>query len=96
MPAKARPAAEATACCSAIPTSMTRAGNSSLIGPRPTGCSIAAVMATRSSRWRASFSTSSENTDVQPNRAGTTGSPVSGWMTPTAWKRSAMSSRAGW
>ena len=44
-PPKAIPAADVAACCSAIPTSNTRVGNSAANGARPTGWSIAAVMA---------------------------------------------------
>ena len=94
-PSYAIPAAQAAASCSAIPTSMTRPGNASCSGPRPTGRIMAAVTPTTSSRSRAMRTISSANTLVHPNRAGATGSPVSGWIGPTAWKRSAMSSSAG-
>jgi hypothetical protein len=71
-------------------------GISSASGARPTGASIAAVTPTTSSRSRAIDTISSAKTAVYPNREGETGSPVSGWIFPTAWKWSAMSSSAGW
>ena len=49
----AMPAAAVTACCSAMPTSRNRSGNSAWNGSRPVGPGIAAVMATTSGRWRA-------------------------------------------
>ena len=89
------PAAEVRACCSAMPTSMTRSGMASARGWSPTGCCMAAVMATIRSSARARDTISSANTAVHPKRSGTTGSPVSGWMRPTAWKRSATWFSAG-
>ena len=46
----ARPAAEVAACCSAMPTSKVRSGNRAWNWCSPTGCIIAAVIATTS--WR--------------------------------------------
>ena len=42
----AMPAAEVTACCSAMPTSTNRSGKRASKGSRPVGPGIAAVMAT--------------------------------------------------
>ena len=94
-PSKAIPAQAVTACCSAMPTSMTRSGNASCMGPSPTGSIIAAVTPTTSSRSRATRRISSAKTAVHPKRWGAIGNPVSGWIRPTAWNRSAMSSSAG-
>jgi hypothetical protein len=47
-PPEANPAAEVTACCSAMPTSKHRSGNRSRNGSRPVLSGIAAVMATTS------------------------------------------------
>ncbi len=48
MPASASPAANVTACCSQIPTSKKRSGNSFAKFSRPVDDAIAAVMATTS------------------------------------------------
>ena len=56
---------------------------------------IAAVMATTSGRRRPMRTSSSANTLVHSNLDGATGSPVSGWILPTAWNRSATSCSAG-
>ena len=64
-PPSARPAADVTACCSAIPTSNMRSGNRSREFESPVGPGIAAVIATMSSRRSAWAISSSENTDVQ-------------------------------
>ena len=89
------PAAEVAACCSAMPTSNVRSGNACAKGLSPTGSSIAAVIATTSDLRRPIWTISSAKTLVQPKRDGATGSPVSGWIFPTAWKRSATSCSAG-
>ena len=47
-PARAMPAAEVTACCSAIPTSKVRSGKTRWNPSSPVGYSIAAVTATMS------------------------------------------------
>ena len=49
-PAMAMPAAAVTACCSAMPTSRKRSGNSAWKGSSPVGPGMAAVMATTSGR----------------------------------------------
>ncbi|CPU66087.1 Uncharacterised protein [Mycobacteroides abscessus] len=72
-----------------------RSGKACENGLRPTGSSIAAVIATTSDRRRPIWTISSAKTLVQPKRDGATGSPVSGWILPTAWKRSATSCSAG-
>ena len=46
MPAFASPAANSTACCSAMPTSKKRFGSSSQNGPSPVAVPMAAVIAT--------------------------------------------------
>src|SRR5512132_1009940 len=64
MPCVARPAAMVTACCSQMPTSMSRCGNSLNSGSRPVPPGIAAVIATvRSSLFRISRTVSAK-TDV--------------------------------
>ncbi len=57
---------------------------------------IAAVMATTSLRSWPSLTISSPKTEVQSAPEEAIGRPVSGWILPTAWKRSASSCRAGW
>ena len=90
------PAALANACCSAMPTSKTRSGWRSAISFRPTGISMAPVMPTMSGRSSAMSAISWPKTLVQDCASGrSTGSPVSGSMTPTAWNWSASSARAG-
>ncbi len=82
-PAIASPAAEVTACCSAMPTSNQRSGNASAKVCRPVERSIAAVIATTSSRSAPMRVSSSENTDVQLGPlAG--GFPVAG-STGSVW-----------
>jgi hypothetical protein len=83
-PPVASPAADTAACCSAIPTSHTRSGNLSANFARPTGCSMAAVIATTSSRASPIRTISSPNTEVQEGPLdGARGSQVSGSITPT-------------
>ena len=84
----ARPAAEVTACCSAMPTSKVRSGNRAWKVCRPTGCIIAAVRATMSLRSAPSATISSENESVQI-RPFDGPSPVSGSNGPTWWNWSA-------
>ena len=83
-----------TACCSAIPTSKTRSGWSSANSLSPVGMSIAAVIATTSSRSRATPSRASPNSSVQIRPLTCSGNPVSGLIRSTAWNRSASSLRA--
>ena len=79
-----------------MPTSQTRSGYAAANFPSPTGCSIAAVRATTSSRSAPMRTISSPKTDVQEGApGGVTGAQVSGSITPTVWKWSASSSRAG-
>lgn len=95
-PPVARPAAETVACCSAIPTSHTRSGKRAANFPRPTGCSMAAVIATTSSRSSPIATISSPNTEVQEGPLdGASGSQVRGSITPTVWKWSSSWARAG-
>jgi hypothetical protein len=82
-PPMASPAAEVTACCSAIPTSNTRSGNRAANLARPVGCSMAAVTQTTSARSAPIAVISSANTEVQVGRPGHLGWPVLGSMTPT-------------
>ena len=90
------PAAEVTACCSAMPTSNTRSGWASAIGARPTGFCMAAVMATTSGRSSAIATISSPNTEVQDWAVDEVmGSPVEGSITPIAWNWSASCATAG-
>ena len=58
------PAAEVTACCSAMPTSMSRPGKRSPKGSRPVESGMAAVMATSSGRASASLIIASLNAAV--------------------------------
>ena len=58
------PAAEVTACCSAMPTSMSRPGKRSPNGSRPVESGMAAVMATSSGRASASLIIASLNAAV--------------------------------
>jgi hypothetical protein len=58
-PAMAIPAADVTACCSAIPTSWKRSGKRSLKGMSPVGPGMAAVMACTAG-WRSPTSTMAE------------------------------------
>ena len=92
---KAKPAALVVACCSAIPTSNARFGNFSANLSKPVGPSIAAVIATISSRLAPISQISSEKTLVQLGADLATGTPVSGFTTPTAWNFSAESFIAG-
>ena len=97
MPPIASPAAEVTACCSAMPTSKVRSGHLQEKACSPTGCSIAAVIATTSGRSAPIATISSENTLVQPAALTFSGLPVSGSVTgATLCRQSASSSTAGW
>ena len=58
------PAADVTACCSAMPTSIIRSGKRSSKGSRPVEPGMAAVMATTSGRTSASLMSASENACV--------------------------------
>ena len=89
------PAALVTACCSAIPTSIVRSGNSLSKAASPVGPIIAAVIATISSRSRAISINSVEKILVQLVALLASGAPVSGSTMPTAWNFSASSSIAG-
>ncbi len=60
----AMPAAEVTACCSAMPTSKNRSGNRSANGSRPVESGMAAVMATSSGCSSASLMIASVNAAV--------------------------------
>src|SRR5487761_1140631 len=64
MPASARPAANVTACCSQMPTSKKRSGNSLAKLRSPVDDAIAAVMATTSGRLVAAVIRASPNTSV--------------------------------
>ena len=93
----ASPAAEVTACCSAMPTSKVRSGKDSLKRSSPVGWSIAAVMATTSWRSPPIATSSSPSTLVQPRALAFSGLPVSGSVTgATLCRQSASSSTAGW
>ena len=94
-PPSARPAAEVMACCSAMPTSKKRSGNSAPNLSRPVGPAMAAVIATMSLRSRPALSSSLENTEVQPGCASNTGFPVTGSIMPVECIRSASSFSAG-
>ena len=72
-PAKAIPAADVVACCSAIPTSKTRLGNASAKAVSPTGASIAAVIPTTSRRSCPMATISAPNTEVHVGLACVTG-----------------------
>ena len=72
----ARPAALVAACCSAMPTSKVRSGNRASKWWRPTGCIIAAVIATTSGRRSPMRTISSPKTSVQIPPVGCS-SPVS-------------------
>ncbi len=72
-----------------------RSGKRSQNGWSPTGIIIAAVMATTSARSSPSCTIVSENSSVQLRPAISSGSPVSGLITPTAWNWSASSVMAG-
>ena len=61
-----------------MPTSMHRSGNASANGASPVGPSIAAVIATTSSRTAPILTSSSANTLVQPTLGGPVGRPVTG------------------
>src|SRR6476660_9853471 len=65
MPPIARPAADVAACCSAMPTSKVRSGNFWAKVSSPTGCIIAAVIATTSSRRSPMPTMASEKWSVQ-------------------------------
>ena len=67
----ARPAAEVAACCSAMPTSKVRSGKRCWNSRSPTGCSIAAVIATTSPRSAPRATISSEKKSVQIRPFGT-------------------------
>ena len=84
----ASPAAEVTACCSAMPTSKVRSGNFRAKASSPTGCIIAAVMATTSSRRSPSSTTASEKWSVQILPFGFS-APVWTSKGPGAWNWSA-------
>jgi hypothetical protein len=60
----AMPAAEVTACCSAMPTSKQRSGKRSANGSRPVESGMAAVMATTSGWISASLMSASVNAAV--------------------------------
>ncbi len=63
-PSQARPAAKVTACCSAMPTSKVRSGNSFWNRSTPVPDGIAAVIATMVSSFFASLIRLSPNTLV--------------------------------
>ena len=81
---KAIPAADVVACCSAIPTSKVRFGNSRWNASTPVGPNIAAVNATISFRSLPSSTNASEKTPVHVCAALAIGSPVSASTIPTA------------
>ena len=95
IPAIARPAAEVSACCSAMPTSKVRSGKRSPKAARPVGCSIAAVMATTSGRSVPTRTSSSENASVQGRPVFRTLAPLSGSKMPVACQASIWSVCAG-
>ena len=64
MPAIARPAAKVTACCSQMPTSKKRSGNSLAKFKSPVDEAIAAVMAQTSGRLAAAVMRASPKTSV--------------------------------
>ena len=64
------PAAEVTACCSAIPTSNARSGNRSANGSRPVLSGIAAVNATSSGTRSPALTKASANASVYLPRGG--------------------------
>ena len=90
-----RPAAEVSACCSAMPTSKVRSGNRSANAASPVGCSIAAVIATTSGRSAPIRTSSSANASVQASPALRVLAPLSGSKTPVACQASIWSVSAG-
>ena len=90
----ARPAADVAACCSAIPTSKVRSGNLVANVSRPTGCIIAAVMATTSLRRSPTSTMASEKWSVQMRPLGFS-APVWTSKGPGAWNWSASCRSAG-
>ena len=78
MPPIASPAAEVSACCSAMPTSKTRSGNAVANGVSPVGPHIAAVIATTSGRSAPATTISRPNTCVQVVLVAALGLPVVG------------------
>ena len=90
----ARPAADVSACCSAMPTSNVRSGYRSAKAASPVGCSMAAVIATTSDRSAPMRTSSSENACVQ-SRAAAVDVPLSGSKTPVACQASIWSVSAG-
>ncbi|SKS55043.1 Uncharacterised protein [Mycobacteroides abscessus subsp. abscessus] len=91
----ASPAAEVTACCSAIPTSNSRSGKRSPNLLSPVGPGMAAVIATILRCSLATSMSASENTEVQPGAEALIARPVFGSMTPVECICSASSSSAG-
>ena len=94
-PARARPAAKVTACCSQMPTSKKRSGNSFAKLSSPVEDAMAAVIATTSGWREAADITASANTPVYVS-SELRGRPVRGsvWAL-TWWRRSVASSMAG-
>ena len=95
IPAMARPEADVSACCSAMPTSKNRSGWALPNFARPVGPAMAAVMAAMSSRSSPSLTSSSENTEVQSRTGLDFDLPVTGSITPVACIRSASLASAG-
>ena len=93
IPAMASPAADVTACCSAMPTSKVRSGNIDWNLSSPTGCIIAAVIATTSGRRSPRWTISSANTSVQIRSLGFS-TPLSTSNGPGLWNWSASCSSA--
>ena len=95
-PAIAMPAADVTACCSAMPTSTMRSGKRSSNGSRPVEPGIAAVMATSSGRASASLISASENAWVYDDLLGDRApGPVARSNTGLSCRRCSSSSSAG-
>ena len=94
-PAMASPAARATECCSAIPVSITRSGNSSAIWARPVEETIAAEIPT-SSGWRLAASATALPTTSVSFNSDFSGCPVVRSKVPTPCSLSTASSIAGW
>ena len=94
IPAIARPAANVTACCSQMPTSKNRSGNSLAKLSRPVEDAIAAVIAATSGRRVAALISASPKTSVYVSSVDR-GRPVNGSKALTPCSLSTSSSIAG-
>ena len=94
IPAIARPAAKVTACCSQMPTSKNRSGNSFAKFRSPVDEAIAAVIAQTSGRLAAELISASPNMSVYVSSVDR-GRPVNGSNALTPCSLSTSSSTAG-